>query len=111
MCIKHVDIINNVAWNIRNYRYVGDVSTPVPQILASRWRRLWTFSRTVAYSSRGFRSGSLYRRKGSLGGALVGPDNRGAPPRAAPPPCVVALWPPSADSRVFWKLPVKIGYW
>jgi hypothetical protein len=26
VCIKHVDIINNVAWNIRNYRYVGDVS-------------------------------------------------------------------------------------
>ena len=27
MCIKHVGIINKVAWNIRNYRYVGDVST------------------------------------------------------------------------------------
>ena len=26
MCIKHVGIINKVAWNIRNYRYVGDVS-------------------------------------------------------------------------------------
>jgi hypothetical protein len=26
VCIKHVDNINNVAWNIRNYRYVGDVS-------------------------------------------------------------------------------------
>src|SRR5215218_3867698 len=25
--------------------------TPVPQILASRWRRLWKVSRTVAYSS------------------------------------------------------------
>ncbi|KAK1693851.1 hypothetical protein QYE76_010548 [Lolium multiflorum] len=29
--------------------------TPVPQILASRWRRLWKVSRTVAYSPRGFR--------------------------------------------------------
>ena len=29
MCIKHVDNINNVAWNIRNYRYVGDVSVIV----------------------------------------------------------------------------------
>ena len=28
MCIKHVGIINKVAWNIRNYRYVGDVSGP-----------------------------------------------------------------------------------
>src|SRR5215217_6168522 len=28
MCIKHVGIINKVAWNIRNYRYVGDVSSP-----------------------------------------------------------------------------------
>jgi hypothetical protein len=27
VCIKHVDNINNVAWNIRNYRYVGDVSS------------------------------------------------------------------------------------
>src|SRR5215217_1841263 len=27
MCIKHVGIINKVAWNIRDYRYVGDVST------------------------------------------------------------------------------------
>jgi hypothetical protein len=26
VCIKHVDNINNVVWNIRNYRYVGDVS-------------------------------------------------------------------------------------
>ena len=30
--------------------------TPVPQILASRWRRLWKVSRTVAFSYRGFRS-------------------------------------------------------
>ena len=29
MCIKHVGIINKVAWNIRNYRYVGDVSTVI----------------------------------------------------------------------------------
>jgi hypothetical protein len=26
MCIKHVSIIIKVAWNIRNYRYVWDVS-------------------------------------------------------------------------------------
>jgi hypothetical protein len=28
MCIKHVGIIIKVAWNIRNYRYVWDVSVP-----------------------------------------------------------------------------------
>ncbi|KAK1668034.1 hypothetical protein QYE76_056193 [Lolium multiflorum] len=31
-------------------RRVG-TETPVPQILASRWRRLWKVSRTVAFSS------------------------------------------------------------
>src|SRR5215218_9546074 len=54
--------------------------TPVPQILASRWRRLWKVFRTVAYSYRRFRSGALYRRKGSLGGILGPPDHRGARP-------------------------------
>jgi hypothetical protein len=29
MYIKHVEIINNEAWIIRNYRYVGDVSSLV----------------------------------------------------------------------------------
>ncbi|KAK1646851.1 hypothetical protein QYE76_064656 [Lolium multiflorum] len=59
---------------------------------------LWNFSRTVAYSYRGFRSGSLYRRKGSLGRVSGSPHTRGRPPPlAAPPPCG-GLWP-SADSR------------
>ena len=53
--------------------------TSVPRILASRWRRLWNFSRIVAYRFRVFATESLSRRKGSLGGALVGPHN-GAPP-------------------------------
>src|SRR5215208_6265796 len=80
--------------------------TPVPQILASRWRRLWNFSRTVAYSSRGFRSGTLYRRKGKVRGGLGPLDTRAAHPPswAAPPPCVGPLWPLSDGSRVFWKL-------
>jgi hypothetical protein len=26
MCINHVSIIIKVAWNIRNYRYIWDVS-------------------------------------------------------------------------------------
>ena len=46
--------------------------TSVPRILASRWRRLWKVSRTVAYYSRVFATESLSRRKGSLGGGLVG---------------------------------------
>ena len=33
VCIKHVDNINNVAWNIRNYRYVGDVSASPSLVL------------------------------------------------------------------------------
>src|SRR5215203_3011172 len=45
MCIKHVGIINKVAWNIRNYRYVGDVSYSKPVRLTTslfRWGRvLW----------------------------------------------------------------------
>src|SRR5215218_10016202 len=58
--------------------------TPVPQILASRWRRLWKVSRTMAYTVGVFRSGTLYRRKGGLGGGLGPPDNRGARPRPWP---------------------------
>jgi hypothetical protein len=34
VCIKHVSIINNVAWNIRNYRYVGDVSADMVGVTA-----------------------------------------------------------------------------
>jgi hypothetical protein len=30
---KHVDIVNKQAWNISNYRYVGDVSTTKPYFL------------------------------------------------------------------------------
>ena len=43
MCIKHVDNINNVAWNIRNYRYVGDVSIGTVRIdpRRSRGRTTW----------------------------------------------------------------------
>src|SRR5215203_3871697 len=45
MCIKHVGIINKVAWNIRNYRYVGDVSYSKPVRLTTslfRWGKvLW----------------------------------------------------------------------
>jgi hypothetical protein len=36
MCIKHVSIINKVAWNIRNYRYVWDVSPASTYVAADR---------------------------------------------------------------------------
>ncbi|KAK1664565.1 hypothetical protein QYE76_052724 [Lolium multiflorum] len=47
-----------------------------PQILASRWRRLWNFSRTVAYSYRGFRREMNHIATGtapSLDGELLPP--------------------------------------
>jgi hypothetical protein len=44
MYIKHVDIINNVAWNIRNYRYVGDISDG--DVRGGRRQRTW---RAVTY--------------------------------------------------------------
>ena len=40
-------------------RQGAGTETPVPQILASRWRRLWKVSRTVAFPSRSFRSGTF----------------------------------------------------
>ena len=37
-------------------RQGAGTETPVPQILASRWRRLWKVFRIVVFSYRGFRS-------------------------------------------------------
>ena len=73
--------------------------TSVPRIMVSRWRRLWNFSRIVAYVSRVFATDSLSRRKGSLGGALVGPHNRGA--RPTPWPRRPGVWGPLAP---LWSL-------
>ena len=42
--------------------------TPVPQILASRWRRLWKVSRTVAFIIEDLGQGPLNRRRGGVGG-------------------------------------------
>ena len=85
--------------------------TPVAQILASRWRRLWKVSRTVAFPYRRLRSGAYYRRRGGVRRGLGPPDTRAAPPWAAPPPCVGPLWPSSGPSRVFWKLRGIIRCW
>src|SRR5215218_8324165 len=76
--------------------------TPVPQILASRWRWLWNFSRLVAYVFRVFDAGALYRRKGSLGGGLGPPDHRGA--RPSPRPRRLVVWPPLARLRLFFDV-------
>ena len=86
--------------------------TSVPQILASRWQLLWKVSRTVAYPCRVFTTETLSRRKGSLGGALVGPHNRGrAPPLGRAALACGAPWLPSVLSPVFWKLRGKMRYW
>ena len=84
-----------------------------PPNLTSRWRRLRNFSRIVAYSSRVFATESLSRRKGSLGGVLVGPHNRGGAPHplVVPPWRVGPPWLPSGLSPVFWKLRGKKRYW
>jgi hypothetical protein len=67
--IKHVDIINNVAWNIRNYRYVGDVSVgggqatciqtesklqaiPISQASRTPRRRRWSLQELPAAGDR-----------------------------------------------------------
>ena len=72
-------------------RQGAGTETPVPQILASRWRRLWKVFRIVVLRIRVFATEALNRRKGSLGGGLGGPHHR-----AARPP----LWP--RQPRVWW---------
>ena len=80
--------------------------TYVPRILASRWRRLWNFSRIVAYLFRVFEAERIYRRKGSLGGARGWPPHRLARPPLAAPPCGVGPpGHPSGPSLALWKLP------
>ena len=82
-----------------------------PPNLASRWRRLRNFSRPVAYWFRVFATEALSRRKGSLGGVLVDPHHRGAPPLGRAALWGGAPWLPSGPSSVLWKLPGKIRYW
>ena len=73
--------------------------TFVPRILASRWRRLWNFSRIVAYLFRFFEAERIYRRKGSLGGARGGPTIGGR----APPLGRAARWG-GAPRAPLWSL-------
>jgi hypothetical protein len=48
--------------------------------LASRWWRLWKVFSGFVERDRVFATETLSRRKGSLGGGLVGPHTRGARP-------------------------------
>ena len=63
-------------------RQRAGTETPVPQILASRWRRLQKVSAGFVERIRVFATEALSRRKGKVGGVLVGPHTRG---RALPP--------------------------
>ena len=56
----------------------------VPQILASRWRRLWKVSAGFVDRCRVFTTEALSRRKGKVGGVLVGPHTRPARPGLGP---------------------------
>src|SRR5215203_2483849 len=71
-------------------RQGAGTETPVPQILASRWRRLWNFSRLVAFSVRVFDAGALNRRRGGAGGSKGRPHHRVA--RAQPWPRHPIIW-------------------
>src|SRR5215203_5431379 len=73
-------------------RQGAGTETPVPQILASRWRRLWKVSRTVALSIRVFDAGALYRRRGGAGGSKGRRHHRVA--RAQPWPRHHVIWGP-----------------
>src|SRR5215207_6300825 len=65
-------------------RQGAGTETPVPQILASRWRRPWKVSRTVASSVRVFDAGALYRRKGSVRRSKGRQHHRAARPGGGP---------------------------
>ncbi|KAK1663968.1 hypothetical protein QYE76_052127 [Lolium multiflorum] len=91
-------------------RQGAGTETSVPRIGVSRWRRRHSLSGvsssgTVFLGRKGF-----YRRRGGAGGTGGSPPQAGAGPgQAAPPYGVVALWPLSDSSSVFWSLPGKIG--
>src|SRR5215213_2141418 len=65
-------------------RQGAGTETPVPQILASRWRRLWNFSRIVASSVRVFDAGALNRRRGGAGGSKGWRHHKAARPGPGP---------------------------
>src|SRR5215217_3287504 len=73
-------------------RQGAGTETPVPQILASRWRRLWKVFRIVAPSVRVFDAGAFYRRRGGAGGSKGRPHHRVA--RAQPWPRHPIIWGP-----------------
>ncbi|KAK1683854.1 hypothetical protein QYE76_044702 [Lolium multiflorum] len=84
-------------------RQRAGTETPVPQILASRWRRPEGF---VVFVERivVFDPGALNRRRGGqrVGDDTIGRRGRGPGPRR---PMVWGPSAPSGPSRVFWMLP------
>src|SRR6516164_128756 len=72
------------------FRQRAGTETPVPQILASRWRRLWKVSVVFVELIRVFDPGALYRRRGGAGGSKGWPNHRGA--RAPPRPRQGMVW-------------------
>ena len=74
--------------------------TPVPQILASRWRRLWKVFSGFVERLRVFATEALNRRRGGAGGLLGGPHYRGA----RPPPGRAGVWC-GAPRAPLWSFP------
>ena len=81
------------------FRRRAGTETPVPQILASRWRRLWKVSMGFVEHIRVFATEALNRRKGGVRGLLGGPHYRGA--RPPPWPRWPRVWWPWAPSLAF----------
>ena len=74
--------------------------TPVPQILASRWRRLWKVSVGFVERLRVFATEALNRRRGGAGGSKGCPHHRVV--RA--PPGRAGLWC-GAPRASLWSFP------
>ena len=87
--------------------------TPVPQILASRWRRLWKVFSGFVERGRGFTSVTTKqaKRRSRKVNEAVTHQGGAAPPLAAPGCGVGPPGLPSGGSQVFWMVPGKIGTW
>ena len=89
-------------------RRCAGTETSVPQILASRWRRLWKVSRTVAF----FRledlgQGPLNRRRGGVGGSTRRRHSRGR----GPPPGRTGLSSGAHRALLWWLSGVLEASW
>ena len=78
------------------FRRRAGTETPVPQILASRWRRLWKVSVGFVERLRVFATEALNRRRDGVGGLTRRRHNRGA--RPTPWPRRPMVWAPQKPS-------------